>query len=67
MMNCSVCWPCGHVSNAVLVTSAITVISASISLRIITGDSHWMMVYGNHVREFAYATRKLGIQWADLS
>jgi hypothetical protein len=30
-------------------------------------DSHWMMAYGNHVKELAYATRKLGIQWAGLS
>lgn len=30
-------------------------------------DSHWMMVYGDHVKELAYATRKIGIQWADLS
>ncbi len=30
-------------------------------------DSHWMMVYGDHLKELAYATRKLGIQWADLS
>ena len=30
-------------------------------------DSHWMMAYGDHVKELAYATRKLGIQWADLS
>ncbi len=30
-------------------------------------DSHWMMAYGDHLRELAYATRKLGIQWSDLS
>ncbi|MCX5646119.1 MAG: sugar isomerase [Phycisphaerae bacterium] len=30
-------------------------------------DSHWMMVYGDHVKELAYATRKLGLQWADLA
>ncbi len=30
-------------------------------------DSHWMMAYGNHVKELAYATRKIGIQWADLA
>ncbi|MBM4027388.1 MAG: sugar isomerase [Planctomycetes bacterium] len=30
-------------------------------------DSHWMMAYGNHLQELAYATRKLGIQWSDLS
>ena len=30
-------------------------------------DSHWMMAYGDHLRELAYAARKLGIQWSDLS
>lgn len=30
-------------------------------------DSHWLMVYGDHLRETAYAARKLGIEWADLS
>ncbi len=30
-------------------------------------DSHWMMAYGNHLRPLAYAARKLGIQWTDLS
>ncbi|MCX5646932.1 MAG: transposase [Phycisphaerae bacterium] len=30
-------------------------------------DSHWMMVYGDHLKELAYATRKIGVQWADLS
>ena len=30
-------------------------------------DSHWMMVYGHHLREIAYATRKIGIEWIDLS
>lgn len=30
-------------------------------------DSHWMMAYGDHVKPLAYAARKLGIQWADLS
>lgn len=30
-------------------------------------DSHWMMAYGDHLKELAYATRKLGIQWSDLS
>jgi hypothetical protein len=29
-------------------------------------DSHWMMAYGDHLKELAYATRKIGIQWADL-
>jgi len=30
-------------------------------------DSHWMMVYGDHLKPLAYAARKIGIQWADLS
>ncbi len=30
-------------------------------------DSHWMMACGDHLRELACATRKLGIQWVDLS
>ncbi len=30
-------------------------------------DSHWMMAYGDHLKELAYAARKLGIQWDDLS
>jgi hypothetical protein len=30
-------------------------------------DSHWMMAYGNHLRELAYAARKIGINWVDLS
>ncbi len=30
-------------------------------------DSHWMMAYGDHLKELAYATRKIGIQWADLA
>jgi nucleotide-binding universal stress UspA family protein len=30
-------------------------------------DSHWMMAYGDHLKELAYATRKIGIQWSDLS
>jgi len=30
-------------------------------------DSHWMMVYGHHLKELAYAARKIGIQWTDLS
>ena len=29
-------------------------------------DSHWMMAYGDHLKELAYAARKIGIQWADL-
>jgi hypothetical protein len=30
-------------------------------------DSHWMMACGDHLKELASATRKLGIQWVDLS
>jgi len=30
-------------------------------------DSHWMMAYGNHLQELAYAARKIGIDWVDLS
>ena len=30
-------------------------------------DSHWVMVYGNHLQELGYAARKLGIKWVDLS
>jgi len=30
-------------------------------------DSHWVMAYGNHLRPLAYAARKIGIQWLDLS
>ncbi len=30
-------------------------------------DSHWMMACGDHLRELACVTRKLGIEWADLS
>lgn len=30
-------------------------------------DSHWIMVYGDYLRELAYASRKLGIQWAGLA
>ncbi len=29
-------------------------------------DSHWMMVYGDHLKPLAYAARKLGIQWEEL-
>ncbi|MEN6337407.1 MAG: sugar isomerase, partial [Phycisphaerales bacterium] len=29
-------------------------------------DSHWMMAYGDHRRELAYAARKLGIRWEQL-
>jgi L-fucose isomerase-like protein len=30
-------------------------------------DSHWMMAPGDYLKELACATRKLGIQWTDLS
>jgi hypothetical protein len=30
-------------------------------------DSHWMMAYGDHVKPLAYAARKLGIRWEELS
>ncbi len=30
-------------------------------------DSHWMMACGDHLKELACATRKLGIEWVDLS
>ena len=30
-------------------------------------DSHWMMVYGHHLKELGYAARKIGIEWIDLS
>jgi len=28
---------------------------------------HWMMCYGNHLRETGYAVRKAGVDWIDLS
>ncbi|MBM3883292.1 MAG: sugar isomerase [Verrucomicrobia bacterium] len=30
-------------------------------------DSHWMMCYGDFLREAGYATRKLGLEWVSLS
>jgi len=30
-------------------------------------DSHWMMVYGDYLKELGYATRKIGITWVDIS
>ena len=30
-------------------------------------DSHWLMVYGDCLKEVGYAARKLGIQWTNLS
>jgi len=30
-------------------------------------DSHWMMAYGDYLKELGYASRKIGVKWADLS
>ena len=30
-------------------------------------DSHWVMVYGDHLREIGFAARKLGLEWANVS
>jgi hypothetical protein len=30
-------------------------------------DSHWVMVYGDCLRELGYAARKIGINWVDIS
>ena len=30
-------------------------------------DSHWVMVYGDHLRPLGYAARKIGVQWVDIS
>jgi hypothetical protein len=30
-------------------------------------DSHWVMVYGDYLKELGYAARKVGIQWANVS
>jgi len=30
-------------------------------------DSHWMMAYGDYLKELGYATRKIGIKWEDIS
>jgi len=30
-------------------------------------DSHWMMAYGDHLKELGYACRKLGIKWVNIS
>jgi hypothetical protein len=29
-------------------------------------DSHWVMVYGDHLKPLAYAARKIGVQWVEL-
>ena len=30
-------------------------------------DSHWVMAYGNWLKELGYATRKIGVQWVSLA
>ncbi len=30
-------------------------------------DSHWMMTYGDHLKELEYASRKIGINWVNIS
>jgi L-fucose isomerase-like protein len=30
-------------------------------------DSHWMMVYGDYLKEIGYATRKIGVNWENIS
>lgn len=30
-------------------------------------DSHWVMVYGDHLKAAAYAARKIGVRWVNLS
>jgi L-fucose isomerase-like protein len=30
-------------------------------------DSHWMMAYGDYLREIGYACRRIGIRWENLS
>lgn len=30
-------------------------------------DSHWVMVYGDYLKESGYAARKLGLQWENFS
>ena len=30
-------------------------------------DSHWMMVYGDHLKEVGYAARKIGVDWVSIS
>ena len=29
-------------------------------------DSHWMMAYGDHLREIGYASKKIGVNWVNL-
>ncbi|MBN1804898.1 MAG: hypothetical protein JW837_06580 [Sedimentisphaerales bacterium] len=30
-------------------------------------DSHWMMAYGDYLKEIGYVSRKIGIKWEDIS
>ncbi len=30
-------------------------------------DSHWLMVYGDYLKEIGYAARKMGIKWDNIS
>lgn len=30
-------------------------------------DSHWMLAYGDYLREMGYASRKIGINWVNIS
>jgi hypothetical protein len=30
-------------------------------------DSHWVMAYGDQLQELAYAARKIGVQWEELT
>lgn len=30
-------------------------------------DSHWIMAYGDHLKEIGYAARKLGLQWDNIT
>jgi len=32
-----------------------------------TRDSHWMMAYGDYLREIGYAVRKIGLTWENIS
>ncbi len=32
-----------------------------------TRDSHWVMAYGNHLREIGYAAPRMGITWDNIS
>jgi len=32
-----------------------------------TRDSHWMMVYGDYLRDAGYAARKIGLTWENAS